>query len=147
MRRVLQTAIAMVGVVCARVAHAEAAPEGEVANAKKQIEMTAAQMAASAFHIREDLRLTRKRGSKDQIACVDQALSRADVATRRVRETGEDTMNAYARGDIDDARAALRRVLELRELGRLASISSAHCTAALHVTTPTVTTVKMDIAR
>lgn len=147
MRRVLVATC--LGALCAlgRTAHAEelrpasseaaadseneAAPPLEVKQARDQIEVTLVQMRAVSLRVRDDLRLARRRGTKVQIACVDQALSRADVATRRARETGDEILSAYQRGDLERARAARRRIAEIRELQRLAAKDGATCAAAL----------------
>lgn len=109
----------------------EAAPPIEVKQAREQIEVTLVQMRGAALRVRDDLRLARRRGTKVQVACVDQALSRADAATRRAQETGAEILAAYERGDPDRARAARRRILEIRELQRVAAKDGAACAAAL----------------
>jgi hypothetical protein len=127
-------------------AASEAAPPAEVAQAKSEIEATLAQMRTVSLRVRDDLRATRRRGTKAQITCVDQALSRADVATRRVRETGDEMLAAYGRGEIDLARAARRRVVEIRESQRVAARDGASCSAARGpIGQQPPTTVKVDV--
>ena len=145
MRRVLVATCLAALCVLGRTAHAdelrpaasdgasetEAAPPLEVKQARDQIAVTLVQMRALSLRVRDDLRLARRRGTKVQIACVDQALSRADVATRRAQETGDEILAAYQRGDLERARAARRRIGEIRELQRLAAKDGAACAAAL----------------
>jgi hypothetical protein len=140
----------LVGASCfvvARAAHAdEAAPPSEMAEARREIDSTLVQMRAISLHVRDDLRITRRRGTKVQIACVDDALSRADVATRRAKETGDETLTAYGRGELEIARAARRRLVEIRESQRIAARDGASCSAAR--TPPSeasATTVKVDV--
>ena len=112
-------------------AELDAAPPLEVKEAREQIEVTLVGMRALSLRVRDDLRLARRRGTKVQIACVDQALSRADVATRRARETGAEILAAYQRGDVERARAARRRILELKAFQARAGRDGAACAAAL----------------
>ena len=124
----------------------ETAPPAEVAQARSEIEAALVQMRAVSLRVRDDLRVTRKRGTKVQIACVDQALSRADVATRRARETGDETLAAYSRGDVEVARSARRRLGEIRESQRSAARDGASCSAAASPGSRLVpTTVKVDV--
>ena len=127
-------------------AASEPAPAAEVAQARTEIDATLLQMRAVSLRVRDDLRVTRKRGTRTQIACVDQALSRADVATRRVRETGDDLLAAYGRGELEVARAARRRLGEIRESQRVAAREGASCSAAhTSVAGRSPTTVKVDV--
>jgi len=127
-------------------AASEVVPAGEVAQARSEIEATLLQMKAVSLRVRDELRVTRKRGTTRQIVCVDQALSRADVATRRVRETGDDLLAAYGRGELEVARAARRRLLELRESQRIAAREGASCSAAgAPAARLSPTTVKVDV--
>jgi len=127
-------------------AEVEAAPPLEVQQARQQIEVTLLQMRAVSLRVRDDLRLTRRRGTKVQIACVDQALSRADVATRRAREAGDEALAAYARGDLERARAARQRLVEIREAQRLAAKEGAACAAALPAIAQSArTTVTLEV--
>jgi len=99
----------------------------EVASARSQIDASLAQMRATSLRVRDQLRTARKRGTRAQITCVDEALSRSDVAFRRARELGDETLAAYARSDLDGARASLRRLAELKESQRLAATSATSC--------------------
>lgn len=126
-----------------RSSHAEG---GEPAEARAQIEATLAQMRATSLRVRDDLRATRKRGTKLQITCVDEALSRSDVALRRARELGDAIVAAYARDDLDAARAARRRLSELREAQRQAATTAASCAPrVVPVAVPDTTTVKLRV--
>lgn len=129
------------------LAASEAVPPLELAEARREIDTTLGQMRATSLRVRDDLRLTRRRGTRLQIVCVDQALSRADVATRRARETADEVLSAYGRGELELARVARRRFAEIRESQRIAARDGASCSAAQ---TPVpqaapATTVKVDV--
>jgi hypothetical protein len=125
------------------------AASGEVREARVQIDTTLAEMRVASLRVRDQLRLTRKRGTKRQVMCVDEALSRADVALRRARALGDEIFTAYGRGDGDEARAARGRLGELRELERFASLQATKCTPsasqAVNLVSTNTTTVKLDI--
>jgi hypothetical protein len=152
MRRAVIPAVlgALLVFACARSARAddgEAVPPAEVAQARHEVDATLTQMRAVSLRVRDDLRVTRRRGTKVQITCVDQALSRADVATRRARETGDEIFTAYGHGDLEVARAARRRLVEIRESQRIAARDGASCSAAqtpIAQTSPTTVTVDVD---
>lgn len=140
--------------VVARADDAAASPAhsaafGEVAEARAQIETTLAEMRVASLRVRDQLRLTRKRGTKPQVTCVDEALSRADVALRHARGLGDEILTAYGRGDGDAARAARGRLGELRELQRFASLQATKCTPSaappVNLVLTNTTTVKVDI--
>ena len=152
MRRVVPFVVLMALSLLGRTARAEVAsepaPPAEVAHARSEIEGTLVQMKSTALRVREDLRYTRRRGTKVQIACVDEALSRADVASRRARLAGDEALVAYGRGEVEQARAALRRLVEIRESQRLAARDGAQCTAAaarLAAPAQAATTVRVDV--
>jgi len=121
------------------------APTEEVAQARAQIDATVDQMRAIAVRVRDELRTARKRGTRAQIACANQSLSRADVAVRRARETGDEALALYAKGEVERARAARRRLAELREAQRLAAAESTSCAPPVVVATSGVTTVQMQV--
>lgn len=103
-------------------------PSREVADARAQIEATLAQMRATSLRVRDQLRATRKHGSKPQITCVDESLSRSDVSLRRARDLGDDILAAYGRADVDAARATRHRLAELREYQRQIALTATSCT-------------------
>ena len=124
---------------------ANVAEATEVTEARAQIDATVAQMRATSLRVRDDLRIARRRGTRQQIACVDEALSRADVAVRRGRELGDEVLTAYARGDADGARAARRRLVELREAQRLAAADGSACAPRPTLVATSGVTVKLDV--
>ena len=147
-------AIASVLIFIPLTAHADPATEvtdvtaPEVREARVEVESTLGQMRATSLRVRDQLRTARKRGTKQQITCVDQSLSRSDVALRRARETGDEVLGAYARGDVDGARAARHRLLEIRQAQRLAAAEGTSCTpgaAVAQAPVPGATTVKLQI--
>jgi hypothetical protein len=91
------------------------------------MEGTVARMTSASRHVREMLRDARKRGTKRQIACLDEALSRADVASRTAREQMSESLASYARSDLAAARSARARVAELDEAQRLAVRDGGAC--------------------
>jgi hypothetical protein len=121
----------------------------ELRDARLHIELTLSQMRARSLHVRDELRLTRKRGTKAQVTCVDEALSRSDVALRRARELGDEIVAALKRGDGDAARAARARLVELDESQRLAGADAYRCTpkplSPAQLALGNATTVKVDI--
>lgn len=127
------------------LARADEVSAAEVTGARWQIDATVAQMRATSLRVREQLRLTRKRGTRRQVTCVDEALSRSDVGVRRARETGDDILAAYQRGDVESARTLRTRLTEIREAQRLAAAESGQCAPAVVVASTGVTTVKLSI--
>lgn len=99
----------------------------ERATARTDIESTLGTMSRTALRVREMLRDTRRNGTKAQIACLDDSLSRTDVALRRARESGAVALAGYARGDVELARAERRHVLEWREAQRFAARDASVC--------------------
>ena len=115
-----------------------------------------AEMRVTSLRVRDQLRLTRKRGTRRQVMCVDEALSRADVGLRHARALGDEMLAAHARGDVDSVRLALGQLEELRSLTRFASEQATKCApggitgtsgvaAAVATSAPSVTTVRMDV--
>lgn len=103
------------------------APLEEVAEARRQIEATLAQMRAVSRRVRAELRVTRRRGTTRQITCVDEALSRSNAALRRGRDLGVAIRAAYGREDLEAARGGRRRLVELSAYQRQAATSGAAC--------------------
>ena len=127
----------------------EGSGSSEVVAAHSQVEATLVQMRATSLRVREQLRTARRRGTPPQISCVDEALSRADVALRRARELGDEAVAAYGRGAVDEARAVLRRLAEMKEVQRVAAATATSCTPSTVVlATPTnTTTVRLEISK
>lgn len=114
------------------VARAEDPPafaslQGEAALARAELDATLARMTAASRRVRDMLRVARKHGTKRQVVCLDEALSRTDVAHRAAREQALDAVAAYTRSDVTSARAARTRVLELDEAQRLALRDGVAC--------------------
>ena len=131
-------------------AQAEEGPaSNEVVAARSQVEAALVQMRATSFRVREQLRTARKRGTPPQITCVDEALSRSDVAFRRARELGDEATAAYGRGEVYEARAVLRRLAETKEMQRVAAATATSCTPnTVVLPTPTnTTTVRLEISK
>jgi septal ring factor EnvC (AmiA/AmiB activator) len=95
--------------------------------AADDLDATLGQMTKTSRSVRELLRTTRKRGTEQQIKCVDESLSRVDVAAREARAKAADARAADARGDSAAARAAKQRIGELAAAVRLASRDANRC--------------------
>jgi hypothetical protein len=121
----------------------------QLRDARVQIDLTISQMRARSLHVRDQLRSTRKRGTKAQVTCVDEALSRSDVALRRARELGDEILAALARGDGDSARGARGRLVELDESQRVAAADAYRCTpkplSPSQLALGNATTVKVEV--
>jgi hypothetical protein len=138
MRSGLVVAASGVLLVCSfsRVSRAEdgadaarqVAPTGEAREARRELLGSIAEMRGASVRVRDQLRVTRRRGTKAQVTCVDEALSRADVALRHARDLSDEILGAYARGEGEAARAARGRLAELRTLQRFASVQATKCT-------------------
>lgn len=104
------------------------ASSGEEAK-QARIEMHAAiaRMQSTSHYVRDLLRDARRRGVPRQIACADEALSRADVAHRSARAQEGEALASYARNDLASARAARVRIAELEEAQRLAARDGTAC--------------------
>lgn len=89
---------------------------------------TIAQMKETSRTVRDLLRKTRKSGTKEAVACVDEALSRVDVATRSAVSQAKEARAADDRGDADGAAQARRRIAELRFVVTLAAKDARACT-------------------
>lgn len=122
------------------------APEGEVRAAHAQIDAVLADMRATSRRVREQLRTTRLRGSRMQIACVDDALSRADVSLRAAKDAGDAAFVAYGRGDLEEARGARVRVAEWQKAQRSAARDSGFCAVSNAIpAAQQATTVTMSV--
>ena len=128
----------------------------DVHEARAFLDATYGEMRMTSVRVRDQLRVTRRRGTPRQVICVDEALSRADVGLRHARALGDELLAAHARGDADSVRLLRRQLEELRLLTRFAGEQATKCAptavgassaAALPVATsgPAVTTVRMDV--
>jgi len=102
----------------------------EVTAARTEMGSVLARMASTSRGARDMLRDARRRGTRSQVTCLDEALSRADVAHRGAREQVGSALVAYARGDLAFARASRARVNDLDEAQRLAAREGAACLPA-----------------
>lgn len=90
-------------------------------------DVTLTRMAKTSKSVRELLRKTRKSGTEAQVRCVDESLSRVDVAAREARTKVGELRAAQARGDGPAVRDAQRRITELDIAVRLASRDANKC--------------------
>jgi hypothetical protein len=109
------------------------------------------EMRTTSVRVRDQLRVVRRRGTRSQVLCVDEALSRADVALRHARTLGDELLEAYARGDLASARSTRGQIEELRSLTRFASMQATKCTpagasaSAINLPRTNTVTVKVDV--
>lgn len=90
-------------------------------------DVTLTRMTKTSKSVRELLRKARKNGTEQQVRCVDESLSRVDVATREARAKVGELRAAQARGDAASARDAQRRIAELDAAVRIASRDANKC--------------------
>src|SRR3954469_5262763 len=102
-------------------------PPPEATRARGEIESTIAVMAGRAQWVRSLLRDARRRGTPAQIACLDEALSRADVAVRRAREHADASLAAYGDGNVEAARQQRMHVVEHRLAQEVAARDALAC--------------------
>jgi hypothetical protein len=118
-------------------------PPPEAARARGEIESTIAAMRGRAQWVRSLLRDARRRGTPAQIACLDDALSRADVAVRRAREHGDASLAAYAEGNVVAAREQCTHVALHRLAQEIAARDALACAPPQRASS--TTTVKVDV--
>jgi hypothetical protein len=116
----------------------------EARAAKAMASQAIATLDATAAQVRTLLRKARARGMRDEIACVDEGLSRADVAMRNAREDAVAAQNAYAQGNVVDARKANDRVARARDNARIAASAASACIQPPARTSGTQVRVVMD---
>jgi hypothetical protein len=148
---VLGLGLFLVVPVVVSIAHAhERDPSvDEATRARTEINGTLERMASASQRVRDLLRVARKRGTKAQVACVDEALSRSDVARRAARMEGLEAIGAYARSELETARAARARVAELDAVQRIAERDGGKCfppPVVPHIPPGTIVSVTVDKA-
>ena len=99
----------------------------EARAAKAMAAQAIATLEGTSAQVRTLLRRARARGIRGEIACVDEGLSRADVAMRNAREDAAAAQNAYAQGNVVDARKANDRVTRARDNARIAASAASAC--------------------
>ncbi len=112
------------------VASAPAPEEGaEARAAATQADALVVAMDASSEHVRRLLRRARTQKLTRAVGCLDEALSRVDVALRVAREEARGARDAAREGDAVLARAHLARVARLREMARAGASGGEMCAA------------------
>ncbi|MBS2014375.1 MAG: hypothetical protein JST00_15920 [Deltaproteobacteria bacterium] len=150
MRRTL-LALALCGACCifhtsaarADEAAAEPSPE-EIKQARAEIDAVLGEMRATSQRLREQLRAARQKGTRAQITCVDESLSRVDVALRTAKDAAGTSLRAYADKDVWSARDARRRMVEWRDAARIAAREGSSC-AVSSIALKSGTTVTMSV--
>ena len=140
--------VASAPVVTAQASSTPNVPNDAVAAEARAAKAIAAQaiatLEATSAQVRTLLRRARARGSRDEIACVDEGLSRADVAMRNAREDAATAQNAYAQGNVVDARKANDRVTRARDAARIAASAASACIQPSARTSGTQVRIVMD---
>lgn len=123
-------ALCFLGLADARADDATASADGvaaEIQQARGEMDRTIAKMQATSRAVRDMLRDARRRGASRQIACLDEALSRVDVAHRAARAQVDEVNAAYSRRDLVHARFARVRIVELALAQKVAARDGATC--------------------
>jgi hypothetical protein len=120
-------------------------PPPEADRARTEIESTLAGMRGRAQWVRGLLRDARRRGTQKQVVCLDEALSRADVALRRAKEHADASLAAYADANVEVARDERRHVVEHHQAQVVAARDALACSPPRTVATNATTTVKLDV--
>ena len=94
-----------------------------------QAEALVGAMDASSEHLRHLLGKARTRKWTRGVGCLDEALSRVDVALRAGREEARGAREDARAGDGEGARLHLVRVVRLREMARAAASGGQMCAA------------------
>jgi hypothetical protein len=108
---------------------ARAEPAQDARAAASQAEALVVAMDASSEHMRHLLRSARLQKWSRGIGCLDEALSRVDVALRAARDEARGARDAAREGEAELARAHLARVVRLREMARAAAAGGQMCAA------------------
>jgi hypothetical protein len=95
--------------------------------ATDDLDATLTSMTKTSKSVRELLRTARKKGTEAQVKCVDESLSRVDVASREARSKATEARAAESRGDSAAARSAKQRISDLAVAVRLASRDANRC--------------------
>ncbi|HEY8076874.1 MAG TPA: hypothetical protein VIF62_22260 [Labilithrix sp.] len=123
-------ALAAASILVVASARADEPAGSEASHAHADMDVAVATMRTRAKDVQERLRLARRRGSATEIACLDAALSRADVAVRRARDEEALSIAAYASGDIALARLGARHVFEIANAQSFVARDALACGAA-----------------
>jgi hypothetical protein len=99
----------------------------EIQQARGEMDLTIAKMQTTSRTVRDMLRDARRRGTSRQVACLDEALSRVDVAHRAAREKVDEVNAAYQRSDAPNARLARVRIVELALVQKVAARDGTAC--------------------
>jgi hypothetical protein len=119
-------------VVTSRAGVARAEPTFDARDARAaaaQADALVVAMDASSEHVRHLLRKARAQKWAHGVGCLDEALSRVDVALRAAREEARAAREAAHEGDAVLARGHLTRVARLREMARAAASGGQMCAA------------------
>ena len=85
-------------------------PDAEIAEARATLRAAIGSMEGTAAHMRATLREARKTRDTAKIACVDEALSRADVSLRQAKAHAAAAEGALSARDLPEARREMKLV-------------------------------------
>jgi len=147
----LAVVVVLLGPVAPRLVCAEEPSRAaeEIVQARGEIGVTLDRMGGRAHRVRDMLRTARRHSPAAVITCLDESLSRSDVALRNARALGSQSIDAYARGDLEEARSSRHRMVE-QEIAQLAAERAAWSCKPLAVgqkpkPEPSKTTVRVEV--
>ncbi len=108
---------------------AQAEPPPDARSYAAQAERLVMAMDATSDHVRQLLRRARAQRATRGVGCLDEALSRVDVALRVGREEARAAREAAHDGDDVEAQRHLARVARLRDMSRSAAAMGQICAA------------------
>jgi hypothetical protein len=136
MKRMWSAAAIACGASIATAAHAD-----ETDQVRAQMRSAVTQMEGTTSRLRGLLRDARSGHDGTKIACIDEALSRADVSLRNARDAMRAALGAFAQNDQESARAFARAVTRQKGEVRNASIRADACAAGIEVAADTTIVV------
>lgn len=140
----LGAATLAVAIGISATAHADA-PD-EATRARGAVAASVGSLEQATARVRAMLRRARTRGRADEIACLDAALTRVDVAARYGRDHAQRALAAWREGDATVARQETLRLAWRVEASREASLVAEACAPAdEHVVARPGTTVRVWI--
>jgi hypothetical protein len=127
-------ALFLAGVCLATSARADESDQMRV-----QMRSAISQMEGTRSRLRGLLRDARTGHDGTKIACIDEALSRADVSLRRARDAMRDALDAYAKSDLESAHFFERILTVQKGEVRSQSIRADACASGVEILFDTTT--------
>lgn len=136
-----ETVVRTASVVTFVMALALSARADESYRVRLELRAAISQMEGTTSRLRALLMYTRQGRDPSKIACVDEALSRADVALRHAKEAMRAALDAYARDDEEGAQNFVRQVAVHKSAVKTASAHADECAAGFGQLEPDTTVV------